>query len=122
MLDYKKEMNESKEPFFEFYTKRMKSLEVNLDIPEELAEELQKKRDFGFKKYKEFSFQGSFDNAITSPTEEHLREELIDAINYAMHSVYKKVLYMQDDREQTKFVEDLVKLYNRSFDVFEAPE
>jgi hypothetical protein len=50
-----------------------------------LKEKLKAKRDFGFKKYGERSFQGSFLNAMTSPSFEDLEEELIDAINYLLH-------------------------------------
>jgi hypothetical protein len=117
-MDYKTEMNEKKKDFFEFYSERMKELEKKVEISEEVSKLLEEKRKFGAEKYGEYSFQTTFENAVTSPSEEHLREELIDAINYALHSIYKSALYLKDDRMQIEFLNNLVKMYNKSFDVF----
>lgn len=117
-MDYKKEMNENKQSFFEFYSERMKDLEKTLLIPEEVSDILQEKRDFGHEKYGEFSFQTNFENAVSSPTAEHLREELIDAMNYALHEIYKTSLFLKDNTNQKEFLKKLLKLYNDSFEVF----
>lgn len=121
-MDYKKEMNEKKETFFEFYSKRMKDLERLLDMPEEISILLEEKRKFGYEKYGEYSFQSNFENAVTSPSEEHLREELIDAINYILHSMYKSCLYFKDNEKQIAFMKKVIALYKASFEVFEVPE
>jgi hypothetical protein len=121
-LDYKTEMTEKKESFFDFYSKRMKELEKILNMPEEISKLLEEKRNFGYEKYGEFSFQSNFQNAIASPTEEHLREELIDAINYTLHSMYKACLYFKDNEKHISFMKKLIDLYNETFDVFEVPE
>ncbi len=115
-------MTEKKESFFDFYSKRMKELEKILNMPEEISKLLEEKRNFGYEKYGEFSFQSNFQNAITSPTEEHLREELIDAINYTLHSMYKACLYFKDNEKHISFMKKLIDLYNETFDVFEVPE
>lgn len=119
-MDFKTEMNEKKKNFFEFYSERMKQIEEFVEMPEELSKELEKKRNFGYDKYGEYSFQSSFENAVTSPSEEHLREELIDAINYTLHSIYKRALYLKDDKKQIEYLSDLIALYDRSFDVFDT--
>lgn len=119
-LDYKKEMTEKKETFFEFYSKRMEELEKILDMPEEISILLEEKRNFGYEKYGEFSFQSNFENTITSPTEEHLREELIDAINYTLHSMYKACLYLKDNEKHVDYIKKLIALYEESFEVFEV--
>lgn len=121
-MDYKKEMTEKKESFFEFYSKRMKDLERLLDMPEEISKLLEEKRRFGYEKYGEYSFQSNFENAVTSPTEEHLREELIDAINYTLHSMYKACLFFKDNEKHIAYMKKLIALYEESFEVFEVPK
>lgn len=117
-MDYKTEMESKKFDFFEFYSQRMDELEKVNDIPEELSKQLQSKRIFGVEKYKEYSFQSNFENAVTSPSEDHLREELIDAINYALHSIYKSTILLEENTRQYDFLRKLVSLYNDSFTVF----
>ncbi|MGV9206151.1 MAG: hypothetical protein ACOC44_19255, partial [Promethearchaeia archaeon] len=82
-------MEEKDFNYFDFYNQRIKELEKAVGIPSDLSKTLEKKREKGYEKYKEYSFQANFDNTITSPSEEHLKEELEDAINYALHSMYK---------------------------------
>lgn len=121
-MDYKKEMNENKLNYFEFYSKRMKELEQAVGIPEELSKELENKRTFGYEKYGEYSFQANFENTVISPSEEHLREELIDALNYALHSSYKSMLLLQGTPQQLEYIRKILELYELSKEVFKAPE
>jgi len=104
--------------FFKFYSDRMKEIQDKHNIPESLAKLLRDKRNFGVEKYGEYSFQSTFENAISSPSEEHLREELIDAINYAMHSIYKAKIMLIDTRKMEAFLTILVSLYVDSASVF----
>lgn len=120
-MDYKKEMEEKKIDYFDFYSKRMKELEKVVGIPEELSKELFDKRAFGYKKYGEHSFQANFENTITSPSEDHLREELIDALNYSLHSAYKSMLLLQGTPEQLDYIRKVLELYELSKKVFKAP-
>lgn len=55
----------------------------------EIEKELQQKRDFGLAKYGHHSFQSSEENLNECDALEHLRQELIDAINYATAAIVK---------------------------------
>lgn len=76
-----------------------------------LLNELKEKREFGLKKYGEYSFQSTFEKSMTSPVKEHLLEELIDACNYTAHIVYQNKLVGNKDEEE-KFLSILTRLYD----------
>lgn len=120
-MDYKTEMENKSFDFFDFYSQRMKELEEAHNIPEELSKELENKRNFGVNKYGDYSFQSNFENAVTSPSEDHLREELIDAINYSLHSIYKSTILLQNSNRQRDFLTKLIELYTQSFTIFPVP-
>ncbi len=110
-MDYKSLMNKEKVDYFSFYSQRMKELEKYFLLDEELSSKLEEKRNFGYEKYGEYSFQGSFENTLTSPTEEHLEEELIDAINYALHTYYKHKLMNKNEDSLKPIIEGLYNLF-----------
>lgn len=119
-MDYKTQMDKKNTAmdFFKFYSERMEELEIRHNIPDDLSKLLKDKRNFGVEKYGEYSFQSTFENALSSPSEEHLREELIDAINYALHSIYKAKIMLIDTKRMESFLSILVSLYSDSVQVF----
>ena len=81
---------------------------------ENLGEVLRKKRDAGLKKYGELSFQNSFVNSMNSPTLGHAKEELLDAMNYIAHEVFKSmILYPKNTNELIIILHDLYIIYAR---------
>jgi hypothetical protein len=54
-----------------------------------LIDALAAKRKLGNEKYGALSFQNSFENFMQCPLQDHLREELLDAINYATALYYR---------------------------------
>lgn len=92
-MDYKKIMNEAVAPSYPaMYNTAMENLARAHALPKEVAELLREKREFGLKKYGEFSFQSNLENTLKTPTLEHLKEEIVDAYNYAFHETYKNSL------------------------------
>jgi hypothetical protein len=87
--DYKAIMEANKKPFPEIYATAMLRYERLCSIPETIVKELEAKREFGLKKYKEISFQSNFDNAMSAPALLHLKEEIVDALNYTLHAVFQ---------------------------------
>lgn len=85
-MEYRKIMDASKKTFSEHYEDLMTKYSNDLQIPEDLQRALKAKRDLGLEKYKEYSFQSSFENSITTPILQHLEEELIDALNYCLQA------------------------------------
>lgn len=85
-MDYKTIMEKDAEyNYQEVYEKSINGILDDFKINESIKQKLKEKREFGFKKYGEHSFQGSLQATLTCPVEEHLLEELIDAINYIAH-------------------------------------
>lgn len=86
-MEYRKVMDATKKKTFnEAYEELIKEYSDDWGFSEELQAKLKAKRDFGVEKYGEYSFQSSFENAITVPIYDHLNEELIDALNYCLHA------------------------------------
>jgi hypothetical protein len=73
--------------YISLYEKSIFSIIFHYDANEKILELTKEKREFGIEKYKEDSFQASFEKSITSPVLLHLRDELIDAINYCAHAI-----------------------------------
>lgn len=97
-MEYRKIMDASKKKTFnEAYEELIEQYSKDWDISPELQAKLKAKRDFGLEKYGEYSFQGSFENAITVPIYEHLDEELIDALNYCLHARFVAGLKNPED-------------------------
>jgi len=89
-VDRKKVMESKSVDFHESYEEAIKNItRPILSIDAELAEKLKAKRDFGYKKYAEKSYQGTFTNAMATPTLEDIEEELVDVINYLLHLKFK---------------------------------
>ena len=89
-VDREKIMSAAKVDFHERYEVAISNLIDNIGgFSETLRNKLKAKRDFGFQKYGERSFQGSFENAMSTPSYDDLEEELIDAINYLLHIRFK---------------------------------
>lgn len=111
-MNYQKIMNEEKKTFNVLYQEICEQIEKDIGIEDQLAKKLKEKREFGYNKYKEFSFQSSFENSLSSPTEEHLEEELVDAINYCIHNIFKKNSNYKLKEKDVIFGRKLLDLYN----------
>lgn len=91
--------------FNETYEKYCQNYAIN--FPDDLQRLLVEKREFGLKKYGEISFQSSLENALSTDTVQHAKEEVIDLINYLIHETYKKTV--NKDTVKFKKVEKLLK-------------
>jgi hypothetical protein len=113
-MDYKSSMKDEQEKwnFPDMYEKAIQKKQYICDISADLAGKLHDKRDFGLKKYGEFSFQGNLENCMTAPTLLHAQEEMIDCINYLLHEMYKNDLRGDGNDKLKKMLTDAVKLYN----------
>lgn len=112
-MDYKYQMDSTKYSFPDLYEKVIHDiLSVDTMTPE-IQETLQSKRNRGLQKYGEYSFQASFDNAMKSPTLEHASEELLDAINYIAHEIFKNKVIMNTtiSKDLSLLLESFIKEY-----------
>jgi hypothetical protein len=96
-MDYKKIMSELPQDYNTYYEQIINDVIVDIlgqQNVAQLLQILQKKREEGLKKYGDLSFQSTFVNSMNSPTLQHAKEELQDAMNYLAHEIYKsKLLY-----------------------------
>lgn len=85
--DHEKTMDEEKREFIysDMYEKAISKREFVLMFPARLSDFTADKRRFGLKKYKEYSFQVSFENSVTCNINEHIKSEIVDLINYINH-------------------------------------
>ena len=115
-MDYVEIMSELPQTYNEYYECLLKKIFIeamgsNID-KEKVLEELKAKRDAGLKKYGELSFQNSFVNSMNSPTLGHAKEELLDAMNYIAHEVFKsKILYPKNTNELIIILHELYIIY-----------
>jgi hypothetical protein len=108
------ETAENKKEFPVLYEKIIQEIQEIIGDPETL-QILKEKRDFGLAKYKELSFQSSFENAMASPTIKHACEELIDAMNYISHQIFKDgVLHQGENSEEFRDILDTLFIIYRS--------
>jgi hypothetical protein len=115
-MDYVEIMSELPQTYNEYYECILKEIFIdaigNNTKTAKVLEELKVKRDAGLKKYGELSFQNSFVNSMNSPTLEHAKEELLDAMNYIAHEVFKsKILYPKNTTELIIILHDLYISY-----------
>lgn len=78
------------ESYAEIYERAIYNVQKMFITDDNLLLTLRDKRDFGLKKYGDKSFQSNFENTMNSPTLQHASEELIDAMNYIAHELYKE--------------------------------
>lgn len=97
--------------FNQMYETAITNKQKYFGVPETLGIKLKEKRDFGFKKYGEDSFQGSLENCMTSPTLDHAQEELIDCLNYLLHEQYKNDLLQENNDTLRHLTQTTISLY-----------
>lgn len=112
MMDYKLIMEKDERTFPEFYEEVMNNLSNYYLLDNKLQKLLKEKREFGLKKYGELSFQSNFENAVKTPSVEHLKEELVDAFNYFLHTVYQRKLL---GKEPDKTLDDVLRGINQAW-------
>lgn len=113
-VDREKIMSAAKVDFHEKYEVAISNLIDDLGgFSDVLRGKLKAKRDFGFQKYGERSFQGSFENAMSTPSYDDLEEELIDAINYLLHIRFKLLF---SDPTYSAFSYDTLKQLTKIYD------
>lgn len=96
------------------YDTAIRNLEQKFNIEGPLAEKLKAKRDFGFKKYGELSFQGSFENAMATPSTEDLLEELVDAINYLLHIQFQELFLAEKIPTASDLLQEMIAIYQKA--------
>ena len=93
-MDYKTIMKD-KDTTFDYsniYENTISTLASNFVSDKEIEEKLASKRKYGREKYKEFSFQNSFENTMNVPIIDHAEEENIDLLNYLLHMYYVNLI------------------------------
>lgn len=93
-MDYKTIMKD-KDTTFDYsniYENTISTLASNFVSDKEIEEKLASKRKYGREKYKEFSFQNSFENTMNVPIIDHAKEEIIDLLNYLLHMYYVNLI------------------------------
>lgn len=101
------------------YENAVYNIAITAGIPKtsNLMKKLKAKREFGFKKYGEKSFQGSFENAISTPSDLDLLEELVDVLNYSLHLSFQNIFegpnFSSKQKEISEILEDAILLYNK---------
>ena len=112
-MDYKTIMDKKHfdMPFNELYEHAVDSIQAEAHISDSVRMELSAKRRYGLEKYGEYSFQSSLSNLLNSPSMEHLREEILDAMNYAAQEVLKSTfLYPSETGWFKRMLETLGEL------------
>lgn len=101
-MDWKKIIDEADFNFADFYEKSMQLRERLYEVPQDLREEASRKRKFGIEKYGDRAFQTSFDKSVVSPFLDHFMEELVDLLNYTLHTnfILAAMGICVDDRSQ----------------------
>lgn len=102
------ENNKDNVVFKDIYEATLKKILFTLPFDNKLVEKLKEKRDYGLEKYKENSFQGSFENAMKSPVYKHAVEECIDLINYLLHIIFINNVQLKNC---DKVVENIKKVH-----------
>ena len=82
-------------------------------IKNQLGKAVADKRDFGFGKYGDRSYQASLGNLMVCPLEDHLLEELVDSINYSLALSYTGSLHNDKKKETSyrKIAGSLMEIY-----------
>jgi len=106
-MDKKKRLHN----YHDSYEEAIINRERRQKIPKNIMEMTAAKREFGIKKYGGYSFQTSFENAMTCCIEEHIQGEIIDLINYMNHKalVFNFLGYSAD--QEYKHIDELVKMF-----------
>lgn len=112
-MDYKTEMNNNKIIFPVLYEEILEKLSAFLITDPILKKKLKEKREFGLKKYGEYSFQSSFENAMSSPVVEHAEEECIDLVNYILHMMF--VANVKNESQRVETLGALLKEINKIY-------
>ena len=114
-VDHEAIMDSMTVDFNKAYENFIQRLEESSGLGPEIMEKLYAKREFGIKKYgKEHSFQCSFDNAMKMPIYDQLMEEVIDALNYSLHT------YFQQMFEATGVDKDVVEIIDQLRCIYET--
>jgi hypothetical protein len=109
--------NKNKKKFPDLYEEVIDAIIIGCSVNKEkeekkLLEDLKAKRKFGLEKYKENSFQFSFENSLECPTEQHLMEELLDSMNYISNIIYQRNLMNKNNVEMYKnMLIEIKKIY-----------
>jgi hypothetical protein len=117
--DYRAMMEKNKRTFPEIYEKALDQYEDTLGLSGKLKAELKAKREYGLTKYKDLSFQSNFDNALSAPALVHLKEELVDALNYSFHYLFQLHVQGSTPREREAVevaIQRLVLVYEQFCD------
>ena len=122
-MDYKKLM-EGEVKFSDIYESGNEKIEDYFEIGEikNLKNILKDKRNFGLEKYKEYSFQASFENCMKSPTVLHAQEEVIDLINYLLHEYYKQNILCSNYEPDRSATAELINLISASLKIYKDLE
>jgi hypothetical protein len=114
-MDYKEVMDNLPQDYNTYYEQIIDSIIIDTlgqKNVEHLLQSLQEKREAGLKKYGDLSFQSSFVNSMNSPTLQHAQEELLDAMNYMAHEIYKsKLLYPDTTADMELLLRNLHNVY-----------
>lgn len=87
-------------PYEKQYDDSFTYIEFLVGVPQDLSSILKKKREFGKKKYGENSFQISEENTLRIDTVQHAQEEMVDYINYLIHTLIQISLDKKDVPEE----------------------
>ncbi len=111
-MNYKEIMRNDKTTFAEYYEHSIKNIQNEFVSVDGIQTSLCEKRKMGLLKYGDKSFQASFENAMKSPTQEHALEELLDAINYMSHEIFKRKVLGEVTSICSNILEDLSSSYD----------
>ena len=84
-LDFKEFYEKSMDNTFQSMLAKKRIRKEEFDYIKKMVSE---KRKAGIKKYGNSAFQNSFETAVSTDTDKHLEEELLDAINYCLHGFF----------------------------------
>lgn len=100
--------------FNEEYQYKVETYFDSMGMGSDLIKELRDKRAFGLRKYGEISYQSSRYNAMMCDTLQHSIEEVVDALNYLGHEMFKADELKDDERSLrvNNLFEYTMNLYN----------
>jgi len=120
MVEYEETMKNSlTKSFNETYENIIDGYENKFRLEDSLKALLKQKRQKGFEKYGEYSFQSSFAKSLDSPTLQHCKEEIFDAINYLFHELFKANIFNKRDKADdiSLIIGDILDLLNQIEDI-----
>jgi len=118
-VDYKKIMDGQKTSFGSLYDEVIERILEDSEIDSTCRGLLRERRDMGKKKYGKYSMQTNLTNCLKVPIVEHIKEELLDLMNYYAHLIYIGYLMGEPWKQPIKNCLETIDTFYRQTSILE---